>query len=180
MATTDHSALRASWGWLVALGIISLVGGFLALINPFAATLAAVFLAGWTFLILGVLQIVQAFRVRGWGGFLWALLFGILTLAVGFVLLLDPLAGTFSLTFVVAIIFLFTGVVKAFYAFSVRPTSGWGWALLSAVISVVLGVLILANFPVAAVTVLGVLLAVELISNGVLFLLLGLGMRGSR
>lgn len=172
-----HSALHASWGWLVALGVVSLLGGIFALINPFAATLAAVLLAGWTFLLLGILQIVQAFRLRGWSGFLWALLFGILTAAVGFVLLVDPLAGTFSLTFVVAVIFLFTGVVKAFYAFAMRPMRGWVWALVSGLVSIVLAVLILTNFPMAAVTVLGILLGVELISNGMLFLLLGLGAR---
>ncbi len=30
-----HSALHGSWGWLVALGVVSLLGGIFALINPF-------------------------------------------------------------------------------------------------------------------------------------------------
>ena len=77
----------------------------------------------------------------------------------------------------VAVLFLVTGVVKILYAFSLRPISGWGWVLVSGIVSLALGVMILSNFPYAAVSVLGILLAVELLSNGVLFLLLALGLR---
>lgn len=180
MAMTTHQhgeRLRTSWIWMVLFGVISLIGGILALANPLAATLAATVLAGWVFTLLGVLQVIQAFRVPGWPGFIWALLFGILVLAVGLSLIFNPLAGMVSLTLLVAVLFIVIGAVKAMYSFSLRPISGWGWVLASGLVSVVLGVMILANFPWSAVTVLGILLAIELISNGVLFLLLGLGLR---
>ncbi|MCV0396847.1 MAG: HdeD family acid-resistance protein [Rhizobiaceae bacterium] len=175
-ATTDRPS-RSSWIWMAILAVISLIGGILALLNPFAATIAAVLLAGWTFLLLGVIQIVQAFSVKEWPGFLWALLFGILTTVVGIVLLFDPLAGTVSLTFLVAVLFLFTGAVKIMYSFSLRPIAGWGWVLASGIVSFALGLMILASFPWSATAVLGILLAVELISNGVLFLLIAFGLR---
>ncbi len=180
MAMTTHhhgETLRTSWVWMVLFGVISLVGGVLALANPLAATLAATVLAGWVFTLLGVLQVFQAFRIPGWPGFIWSLLFGILVLAVGLSLIFNPLAGMVSLTLLVAVLFIVTGAVKAMYALSLRPISGWGWVLASGLVSVVLGVMILANFPWSAVAVLGILLAIELISNGVLFLLLGLGLR---
>src|SRR5690606_9838042 len=154
-----------------------LVGGVLALFNPFAATLAATLMAGWAFVLLGVLQIVQSFQVKGWGGFLWALLFGLLSLAVGISLIYNPLAGMVSLTLLVAVLFLAFGVVKIMYAFSLRPISGWVWVLVSGLLSLALGILILADFPWAAVSVLGILLGVELISNGVLFLFVAFGLR---
>jgi uncharacterized membrane protein HdeD (DUF308 family) len=159
--------------------VISLVGGVFALINPFAATFAAVLLAGWTFLLFGVLQVVQAFSVRDWSGFLWALLLGVLTAAVGVSLLYNPLAGALTLTLVVAILFLVMGVVKFMYAYELRPVRGWGWVVLSGAISLLLGVLILANYPVSAASILGILLAVELISNGVTLLLISFGLRST-
>ncbi len=181
MATTVHEeGLRKSWIWMAIFAVISLVGGVLALLNPFAATLAATLMAGWAFALLGVLQIVQAFQVQGWGGFIWALLFGILTLVVGGSLLFNPLAGMVSLTLLVAVLFLAIGVVKVMYAFSLRPVTGWGWVLLSGIVSVVLGVMILADFPWAVGSILGILLGVELISNGVLFLFVALGLRNLR
>jgi uncharacterized membrane protein HdeD (DUF308 family) len=175
--TTHGERLRNSWIWMAVLAVVSIFGGVFALINPFAATLAATVMAGWIFAILGALQIFQSFRVTDWPGFLWALLFGILSLIVGLSLIFNPLAGMVSLTLLVAVLFLVTGLVKIMYSFSLRPISGWGWVLVSGIISLLLGVMILANFPWAAVSVLGILLAVELLSNGVLFLLLALGLR---
>ena len=178
MANVVHEErMRSSWIWIALLAVISLIGGVLALVNPFAATLAATLMAGWTFAILGVFQIVQAFQVRGWGGFIWALLFGVLTLVVGISLVFDPLAGMVSLTLLVAVLFLVLGAIKIMYAFSLRPIAGWGWALASGILSLLLGIMILANFPWSAVSVLGILLGIELLSNGVLFLLLALGLR---
>lgn len=180
MATSDQIVrLKASWGWLAVLGAVSLIGGILALIDPFAATLAAVLLAGWTFLIFGVMQIVQAFSVRDWPGFLWSLLFGVLTLAVGVALVANPIAGALSLTAIVAVLFIVLGVVKVMYAFALRPAPGWGFAALSGAISILLGIMIIANYPVSAAAVLGILLAVELLSNGVFLLIIAFGLRNA-
>lgn len=178
MTETAHTEkLRNSWIWMAILAVVSLVGGVLALLDPFAATLAATLLAGWAFMFLGGLQIIQSFQVQGWGGFLWALLFGILSLVVGISLVFNPLAGMVSLTLLVAVLLLATGAIKIFYAVSLRPVTGWGWVLVSGLLSIVLAVLILTNFPASAATVLGIFLAVELISNGVLFLFVALGLR---
>lgn len=180
MATVAQvEKLKASWIWLAVLGVISLIGGILALLNPFAATLAAVFLAGWTFLLFGVLQIAQAFRITGWSGFLWSLLIGVITVAVGGSLLLNPAGGALSLTMLVAVLFLVLGAVKVMYAFSLRPVAGWGFAALSGVISIVLGVMILSDYPWSATAVLGILLAIELLSNGIFLLILALGLRNA-
>ncbi|MCO5084051.1 MAG: DUF308 domain-containing protein [Rhizobiaceae bacterium] len=178
MATGAHvERLRTSWVWLAVLGAISLIGGILALFNPFAATLAAVLLAGWTFLLFGVVQLIQAFRITGWSGFLWSLLLGLLTVAVGISLLFNPVAGALSLTMLVAVLFLVLGVVKIMYGFSLRPISGWGFAVLSGVISLLLGFMIIADYPWSATTILGILLAVELLSNGIFLLIVALGLR---
>ena len=178
MAAVAHvERLRASWIWLAILGVISLVGGILALTNPFAASLAAVVLAGWTFLLFGVLQLVQAFRVTGWPGFLWSLLLGVLTVAVGISLLINPTAGALSLTMLVAVLFLVLGAVKIMYAFSLRPVPGWVFAALSGAISILLGIMIIADYPWSAAAVLGILLAVELLSNGIFLLAVALGLR---
>ena len=176
-ATESSRKLGKSWIWMAAFAVLSLVGGALALADPFAATLAATLLAGWFFMLLGGLQIIQSFQVQGWGGFVWALLFGVLSLVVGVSLVFNPLAGMVSLTLLVAVLLVVTGAIKTFYAFSLRPVTGWGWVLVSGLLSIVLAVLIMSNFPYAAGTVLGIFLAVELISNGVLFLFVALGLR---
>jgi len=170
-------SFSGTWKWMAALAVICIVGGFMALFNPFGATIFAVTLAGWVFLIQGVLQVVHAFRVRDWSGFIWSLGIGVLSLLVGIVLVVDPLAGSVSLTLLVAVLFLATGLAKVMFALSLRPGGGWGWVLLSGLISVLLGVMILSSFPASATTILGLLLGIELVSNGVLFLFVAAGLR---
>jgi uncharacterized membrane protein HdeD (DUF308 family) len=170
-------SFSGTWKWMAALAVICIVGGFLALLNPFGATIFAVTLAGWVFLIQGVLQVVHAFRVRDWSGFIWSLGIGVLSLLVGIVLVVDPLAGAIPLTLLVAVLFLATGVAKTMFALSFRPDSGWVWALASGLISLILGVMILAGLPSTATTILGLLLGIELVSNGVLFLFVAAGLR---
>jgi uncharacterized membrane protein HdeD (DUF308 family) len=179
MATTLDNAhrLKSSWIWLALFGVISLVGGVLALLNPFAATLAATLLAGWFFVAMGVMQIIHSFRVTGWGGFIWSLLFGVLALLVGLSLAFNPLEGMISLTLLLAVLLIVMGATKIMYAFSLRPVSGWLWVLVSGLLSIVLAGLILFDIVSAATTVLGILLGVELVSNGILFLLVAFGVR---
>lgn len=172
-----HEALGRTWTWMAALAIICIAGGFLALINPFGATIFAVTLAGWVFLMQGVIQLIHAFRVRDWSGFIWSLGLAVLSLLVGFVLVADPLAGSIPLTLIVAVLFLATGIAKIMFALSLRGASGWIWVLASGLVSVALGAMILAGLPSTAATILGLLLGIELISNGVLFLFVALGLR---
>lgn len=166
-----------SWTWMAVLAVICIVGGFLALLNPFGATIFAVTLAGWVFLIQGAIQIIHAFRVRDWPGFIWSLGIGVLSLLVGVILVADPLAGAIPLTLLVAVLFLATGVAKIMFALSLKPASGWVWVLVSGLVSAALGVMILAGLPASATTILGLLLGIELVSNGVLFLFVALGLR---
>ncbi|MDA4843721.1 HdeD family acid-resistance protein [Hoeflea poritis] len=169
--------LKAAWGWLIAIGIISIIGGFFCFANPFAATLTVDYLAGFMFIFVGVAQIMQAFSTRGSGGFMWALGMGILSLLVGAVLVGNPIAGAVSLTIVVGVLLFFLGGAKIAYSMSMRPAAGWGWVALSGALSIILGVIIFSNFPWAAASVLGLFLGVELTFNGVALLLTGFALR---
>ncbi|MBY6004295.1 DUF308 domain-containing protein [Salipiger bermudensis] len=150
-----------------------IIGGFFALMNPFVATVAAEQMAAWFFLIGGVLQFGAAFRAGGWGARLLGILLGVAYVVLGFGLLFHPLAGIVTLTVMAAIMFLVNGVLKIVFAFSLRG-SGFFWlSLLSGAISVVLAVIVFGNFLAASVSLLGILLAIELISSGVTMLSYG-------
>jgi len=159
--------------WMVA-GVISLLGGLFALANPLAATLTAVVLAGWMFTFVGILTIVSAFSDQGWGARIMAILLGVLLLLLGINLLGHPLSGVISLTYLVAVFLLIAGVFRLMLALATQ-ISQLRWAMiLSGVLSIILGIMIFSNFPQSAVVVLGVFLAIELISNGVSLIVLSL------
>ena len=159
--------------WMIA-GVISLFGGFFALANPLAATLTAELLAGWMFVAVGVMTMVSAFGDQGWGGRILSILIGLIILILGIDLIANPLAGVVSLTLVVAIGLIVMGVLRILLAFR-SDFAQLRWVLiLSGAISLLLGAMILSNFPQSAALVLGVYLAVELISNGVSLIVLSL------
>ena len=161
-ATTLH---RPGWTWLAA-GILACVTGFMALFNPIAATLTAEQIAGWSFLVVGVMQGFDVLRIGGWVSRLLTLGLAVVFVLLGLALLAQPLHGVLALTVTVALLFLAGGVAKLLIGWRNRRLGLFWTALASGILSLLLGVFILANFPWSAVSVLGVLLAIELISSG--------------
>ena len=159
--------------WMIA-GVISLFGGFFALANPLAATLTAELLAGWMFVAVGIMTMVSAFGDQGWGGRILSLLIGVIIVILGVDLIGDPLGGIISLTLVVACGLLVIGVLRIVLAFRSEFAQMRWILILSGAISVLLGCMILSNFPMSAAVVLGVYLAIELISNGISLIILSL------
>jgi len=156
-----------NWIVLLVIGILSVVAGIVALLNPFAASVTVNLIAGWSFIVLGILQIIEAIRAEGWGGKLWTLLLGVVALLVGVNLVGRPLEGLVTLTIVVGIMFLTSGAFKLIVGFRVHDkTLKWA-VVISGAISALLGVWVLTNLERSAVVALGIMLAVELLSNGV-------------
>jgi uncharacterized membrane protein HdeD (DUF308 family) len=166
-----------TWVLLLIAGLIALVGGIIALLNPLAATITAVMLTGWILVAVGVIEIIGVFWATGWGARLLSLILGVLTVILGLYILANPLISTLALTWLAGILFLATGATKIFLSFGLRGT-GYLWVvLLSGLVSVLLGFMVLSNFPQSAATILGILLAVELISTGIANIALALRLR---
>src|SRR5262245_1229951 len=150
-AGSDTAPLRAKWGWIVALGVVYIVAGFVALGSVVMATVASVFVVGVMMIIAGVAELINAFQIKSWGKFLiWALL-GVLYIVAGFVTFENPLFAAVLLTLALGASLVASGVVRLFLAFSMTRETPWTWVALSGVITLLLGLLILARWPVNSV-----------------------------
>jgi uncharacterized membrane protein HdeD (DUF308 family) len=173
-----ETLFMSDWFWWLVVGGIMLIGGVVALSNPFAATVTAESIAGGFFVLGGVVQVVAFFRSKRWSERIWALLLAIVFLGLGLALLANPLAGILSLTLIAAIWFLASGLTKVYASFSIRGT-GYFWpVMISGVISIALALMTFSNFPQSAAVLLGVLLGVELLSSGVTLVSYALFARG--
>jgi len=162
---------------LIGTGALSLLGGIIALLNPLEATLTAELLTGYLFIAIGVLMLLSIFADDSWGSRLLSLVLGVAILVIGVNLVSNPLQGVLQLTVVVALLMLFIGVLRIVFAFRM-PTAGLkAMLILSGIVSLALGAMILTSFPFSAAVVLGILLAIELISNGISLIVLGLAAR---
>jgi uncharacterized membrane protein HdeD (DUF308 family) len=153
-------------GRMTWLGVALLILGICALVFPVFATFMATFFVGWILAIAGVASIFGAFSIRGTGPFFGALLFGLLSLACGVFLLFRPGVGMLLLTLIVGVLFMIQGASETFLAFEARPSKGWGWMLASAVVSIVLGIVIIAGWPGSSLITLGILIGVNFITSG--------------
>ncbi|WP_299353874.1 DUF308 domain-containing protein [uncultured Shimia sp.] len=163
-----------NWMILMILGVLGVVAGLMALLNPFGASLTATVIAGWSFLILGALQIYASMRSEGWSSKAWSILMGVVAVILGVSLLANPLEGMIALTIVVGAMFLASGLFKLIVGWSIQQ-SELKWAVvISGLVSAVLGFMVLSNMPGAAVVTLGVLLGIELLSSGVSMIALAL------
>lgn len=160
------AALAKGWGWLLALGIISIILGTIGLGMTVTLTIVSVIFFGVLLLVGGVIQLIDAFRHSGWKSTLWHVLIALLYLVGGIILVGDPVGGSVALTLVVAAMLVASGVFRAIMAFHAKGLAGWGWILFGAILSIVLGVMIFSSWPVSGLWVIGLFVAIELIING--------------
>ncbi|MDE2376413.1 HdeD family acid-resistance protein [Bradyrhizobium sp.] len=177
---SGSAALHAKWGWIVALGVVYLIAGFVALGSVVLATVASVLVVGAMMIVAGVAEVFGAFQMKSWGKFLiWALL-GVLYVVAGFLTFENPLFAAVLLTLFLGASLLVSGVVRLFLAFSMKRESPWVWVALSGVITLLLGLLILARWPVNSVYILGIFLGIDLVMAGGGWVGLGLSLRRRR
>jgi uncharacterized membrane protein HdeD (DUF308 family) len=156
--------------WIcLLLGIVLVVAGFLILGDVVLATVVSTLFIGWTSIIAGAFELFHALWTKGWGGFLWQMLLGVLYIAFGVALVTQPVTGAIVLTYVLGLLLLVSGFVRILLGFSRWNDSGW-IMLASGIFGILAGLVILTGFPKTGLWVLGFLLAVDLISHGIAWL----------
>jgi uncharacterized membrane protein HdeD (DUF308 family) len=104
----------------VAEGIILVILGMLAIFVPLFATITVIIILGWIFLASCIMGLITTFRARPAPGFWWSLVSALIAIAVGVILLAEPITGAVSLTLVLIVFFVFEGVAIIMYALEHR------------------------------------------------------------
>jgi uncharacterized membrane protein HdeD (DUF308 family) len=168
--------IAGRWPWLLALGVFMIMVGLFALTSAFAATVASVILIGSFLIISGIAHVAMALSSHRWRGRALHLLTGVLAGVTGFVLVARPGTGAEVLTLVFAILFLVGGSMRIMAAVVERFPS-WGWSFASGLLSVVLGVLVLASWPLSGTWFLGLYLGIDFVFSGTTWVVLSLALR---
>lgn len=171
------SGLRDAWKWFVVAGAALAVLGLVALGNLFAATLAVMFLTGVLLIAAGIVQILHAFQARGWGKILYWLGSGIIYAIAGAIAIEKPVFAADVFTLMLGVVILVTGVFRIIAALDARPGLGWGWMLASAILTTLFGLLITAQWPLNTEWLIGLVLGVDLVFQGVAWISFGLAIR---
>jgi uncharacterized membrane protein HdeD (DUF308 family) len=169
----DLDELRKNWGWFVALGVILIILGAIAVGAAVTATLVSMVFLGWLMVIGGILQAGHAFWREKWSGLFLDLFIGILYIATGAMVLANPAATALALTLLISLFLLIGGIFRIGVSFAV-PFHHRGWILFNGVIAVLLGILIWTQWPLSGLWAIGLFVGIDLILNGWALVMLGL------
>ncbi|WP_226781998.1 DUF308 domain-containing protein [Oceaniglobus trochenteri] len=166
--------------WLL-LGVVSVGFGVFALGNTVVASLAVTTLTGALFLLSGGFQIVGSIMGHeGTGSKIVNIAIGALMAFLGLSFLINPLEGIISLAMLVLLLLLATGVLRIVLSWRMRNTRFFWPMLISGALSVLLGGYIWANFAAVGPQLLGILLGIELLLNGLGLIALSFFVRAAR
>ncbi len=165
LEAVDMQEVGQHWGWFLAMGIVMVIIGTLALGSSVAVTLFSMLFLGWLMIIAGVVEAVHAFWKKEWGGLFLHLLIGVLYVVVGFMVLANPAASALSLTLIMAIFFILMGIFRIIIAGAMRFPH-WGWVLFNGIITLILGVIIWRQWPISGLWVIGLFIGIDLIISG--------------
>jgi uncharacterized membrane protein HdeD (DUF308 family) len=175
----ELEAIRGNWGWILALGIVLVVVGTIAVAMPFIASLASAVAFGVLLLMGGIAQLVGAFWTRDWSGFFLSLLIGVLYVVLGLMFLRDPGDALLAMTLLLACVLLVGGLFRIIGSLMYQFPH-WGWVLVGGIINFVLGILIWQQWPVSGLWVIGLFVGIDLIFTGWTWVMLAFAVKNLR
>jgi len=170
-------AVESSGASLSAFGVIAIILGILCMLAPGLTGLSIAIVVGMLVLGGGVVRVIWAFRANSLGRGILTFAIGALTVVCGLMLVTDPLLASGFLTVMLAIYFFADGVVEIAAGSRLRPEPGSGWLIFGGVLSILLGTMIWAQFPLSGAWAIGVLMGIKLFSVGLVMVTGGSAIR---
>lgn len=159
--------------WLAGgLAVLELALGFLLLGFPFLLGTSAVWVGGFVLVVLGIMRVAQGFiyAYNRW----WNFLAGALFLILGVLMIALPVLSLQVFTLVIGCALLSSGILRLLFAISLRRESGSGWRFFNGLVSLILGGMVLWQWPASSLWLIGTLIAIEMIFSGWTLLFLAL------
>jgi uncharacterized membrane protein HdeD (DUF308 family) len=153
--------------WYLIQGVLMVLAGIVALIYPFVSTVALVVVLGWLLILSGIVQGISLIGAQNVPNFWLQLVSVVLSIIVGVLFLRRPGEAVVTLTLLLIVFFMVEGFAKLLFSLTIRPLPNWGWVFASGIIGILLSFYLLANLTTTAVWLLGVLLGIQLIFEGV-------------
>jgi uncharacterized membrane protein HdeD (DUF308 family) len=165
-----------NWGWLLAFGIVLLLLGIAAIVRSFVTTVASMVFFGWLLVCVAIIEFVEAFMVGNWAGFFVHLLMAILFGVIGVAMLVKPMMSAEAITLVMSIFLLIAGLYQLISAIWTH-LPGWGWHAVNGIVAAILGGLLLAQWPISGLWVIGLFIGIDLVLYGWAWIALALTLR---
>ena len=158
--------LKKHWAWMLSLGIVMVILGVIGLGMTVLFNEIVVMYFGFLLLFGSGVQLMQAFRAEAWKGRVWHVLIALVYIVGGIIAITEPVIAGMTLALLIAWTLIVIGMLRLFMALQMRGANGWLWTLLGGVLSVVLGVMIINEWPQSGLWVIGLFVAIEILFAG--------------
>jgi uncharacterized membrane protein HdeD (DUF308 family) len=170
-------AIKKASPWLIVWSTVTFVCGILAIILPLTISFGIALVIGCLILVAGIAHLFFAFDTRSVGGFLWQILLTLLYAMAAICLLANPLSGILSLSLFLAIFLLLEGILEFVFYFRLRRFRYSVWLLIDGVGTLILGMLMLSQWPPASPEIIGAFIGISLMLSALSRVILSLAIR---
>ena len=165
-----------NWGWFLFFGIGLAVLGIVAIVRSVAATVVSMLFFGWLLIIAAGIEVVQTVMAGRESGMFQHLVAAVLFGVVGLLIVWRPVVTAEILTLLMGAFFLVTGLFQIVGPV-MSSTADWAWHVVNGIITVLLGILVLAQWPVSGLWVIGMFVGIDLIFYGIAWIAVALHLR---
>ena len=158
--------LKKNWAWMLSLGIVMVILGVIGLGMTVLFNEIVVMYFGFLLLFGSGVQLMQAFRAEAWKGRMWHVLIALVYIVGGLIAVTDPVIAGMTLALLIAWTLIVIGLLRLVMALQMRGANGWLWTLVGGLLSVVLGVMIINEWPQSGLWVIGLFVAIEMLFAG--------------
>jgi uncharacterized membrane protein HdeD (DUF308 family) len=159
--------------WLVVFGVLLVALGAFAFISIVTATIVSVYFVAISMVMAGVAEITLGLQSKSPRRAMTWVLLGTLYVGAGLFAFFNPLLAAGGLTLFLGASLVGAGIMRFLLAFQMRSNNQWWWAALSAAVTALLGIMVLAQWPASSLYILGVFLSVDLIFAGLCWTTIG-------
>jgi len=167
MAQAFATDVKRATSWSMALSVLMIIAGILAIAAPYYAGLTVTAVVGWLLLISGVLHFVYAFRGGGATAVIWEILLAAVYGLIGFYVLRNLGIGLASLAFAIAFFLFVEAILELALSYQLRNESGAGWLLFDGIVTLILAFLIWASWPSSSAWAVGTLVGISMLFSGI-------------
>ena len=172
---SPRTRIKTGWGWIFAYGVLVMVIGFVALVNPLATGIATGLLLATILLFYGVAAVLSGISALSTRGRWVEVALGVLALVIGILLFFSPLTGALSLVWAMGFWLLLSGIFQIVGA--IRVAFDRWWRLFLGLVDLVLGCVLLFAGPLPSLGFLALLVGISFLFKGVFLLMLSLGLK---
>jgi uncharacterized membrane protein HdeD (DUF308 family) len=159
--------IKKASSWVIIWSIVTFICGILAVVLPATFSFGIALIIGCLVLAAGIGHLVFAFQTRNIDGFLWQILVSVLYGVAAICLLVNPLLSVLSLALILGIFLLSEGILELGLYFCLRRFRHSIWVLIDGIGTLILGLLMIRQWPPANPEIIGALIGISLMLSAI-------------